>query len=93
MLPRRNTYRNKYFSTFLLEEFTLNIASEKQYGKLCLKEAETIPWVTLHVDHIGKYQFILKGGGKKFQILPKGDEKKYKMTMKSGKSVYYKQSL
>ena len=37
---------------------------------------------------IGKYQFTLKGGWKKFQIVPKEDEKKYKMTTKSGKSIY-----
>ena len=48
---------------------------------------ETIPWDTLFVDLIGKYQFTPKGGGKQFQILPKGDEKKYKMTIKTGKSV------
>ena len=62
--------------------------NKKQYGKLPPKEAETIPWDTLCVDLIGKYQFTPKGGGKKFQIPSKGDEKKYKMTTKSGKSVY-----
>ena len=62
--------------------------NKKQYGKLPPKEAEIIPWDTLCVDLIGKYQFTPKGGGKKFQIVPKGDEKKYKMTTKSGKSIY-----
>ena len=62
--------------------------NKKQYRKLPPKEAEIIPWDTLCVDLIGKYQFTPKGGGKKFQIVPKGDEKKYKMTTKSGKSVY-----
>ena len=52
------------------------------------KEVEAIPWYTLCVDLIGKYQFTPRAGGKKFQIVPKGDEKRYKMTTKSGKSVY-----
>ena len=64
--------------------------NKKQYSKLPPKEAETIPWDTLCVDLIGKYQFTAKGGGKKFQIVPKGDEKKYRMTTKSGKSVHLK---
>ena len=45
--------------------------NQKQYRKLPPKEAETIPWGTLCVDLIGKYQLTPKGGGKKFQILPK----------------------
>ena len=49
--------------------------NEKQYRKLPSKEAETIPWDTLCVDLIGKYQFTSKGRGKKFQILPKADKK------------------
>ena len=61
--------------------------NKKQYGKLPPKDPESIPWDTLCVDLIGKYQFPPKGGGKKFQILPKGDEKKYKMTTKLEKSV------
>ena len=52
------------------------------------KEAETIPLETLYMKLIGIYQFISKGGGKKFQIVPEGDEKKYKMTTQSGKSIY-----
>ena len=67
--------------------------NKKQYGKLPPKQAKTIPWDTLCVDLVGNYQFIPKGGGKKFQILPKGDEKKYKMTTKSGRSIYLQQSL
>ena len=62
--------------------------NKKQYGKIPLKDAGTIPWDTLCVDLIGKYQSTPEEGGKKFQILPKGDEKKYKMTTKSGRSVY-----
>ena len=45
----------------------------KQYGTFPPKEVETIPWNTLCVDLIEKYQFTPKGGGKKFLILPKGD--------------------
>ena len=64
------------------------IKNKKQYGKLPPKRAETIPWDTLCIDLIVKYQFTLKGGGEKFQILPKGDEKKYKLITKAGWSVY-----
>ena len=46
--------------------------NKKQYGRLPPKEAETIPWDTLCVDLISKYQFTPKGGEKKFQILLKG---------------------
>ena len=49
---------------------------------------ETVPWDTLCVDLIGKYEVTPKGVGKKFHIVPKGDEKKYKITIKSGRSVY-----
>ena len=56
--------------------------------KLSSKELEAIPWDTLCVDLIGKYQFIFKREGKKFQIIPKTGEKKYKMTTKSGRSFY-----
>ena len=52
------------------------------------KDAETIPWDTLCVDLIGKYQSTLKGGGKKFQIISKGDEMIYKMTKTSGRFIY-----
>ena len=62
--------------------------NKKQYGKLPPKEAKIIPWDTICLDLIGKYQFAPKGVGKKFQIVPKGDEKKYKMNTKSGRSVY-----
>ena len=51
--------------------------TKTSYGKLPPKEAEATPWDTLCVDLIGKYQFTLKGSGKK-------DE----MTIKSGKKVY-----
>ena len=95
-------YRAKYFSTLLLEKLRKTVheicakcktcqflkRKNKQYRKLPPKEVETIPWDTLCVDLIGKYQFTPKGGGKKFQIVPKGDEKKYKMTTKSGRFVY-----
>ena len=62
--------------------------NKKHYGKLPPKEAETIPWDTLCIDLIGKYQFTPKGGGKKFQILSNGDEEKNIMTTKSGRSIY-----
>ena len=62
--------------------------NKKQCRKLPPKAAEIIPWDTLCVDLIGKHQFTLKGGGRKFQIVPKGDERKYKITTKSGRSVY-----
>ena len=66
--------------------------NKKQYLKLHHEEGETIPWDSLCVDLIEKYQFTRKRGGKKFQIVPKKDQKKYKMTTKVGKFIY-KQSL
>jgi transposase InsO family protein len=51
--------------------------SKTHYGKLPPKEAEAVPWDTLCVDLIGKYQFNPQGGGKKYQ-----------MTTTSGKKVY-----
>ena len=53
-------------------------SNKKQYGKLPPKETEIIPWDTLCVDTISKYQLTSKGGGrKKFQIVHMGDEKIY----------------
>ena len=51
--------------------------NKKNYGKLPPKEAESVPWDTLCVDLIGKYQFSPKSGGKK-----------YEMKTTSGKTVY-----
>ena len=50
---------------------------KRNYGKLPPKQAEAIPWETLCVDLIGKYQFTAKGGGKE-----------YKMKTKNGNTVY-----
>ena len=101
MPPRGNTYRAiaQHFYGKNLHKTVYEICTKckvyqflkrnkKQYGKLPPKEAETIPWDTLCLDLIGKYQFIPKEGGKKFQILRKRDERKYKMTTTSGRSVY-----
>ena len=67
--------------------------NKKQYGKLPPKEAETIPWDTLYVDLVVKYQITSQGGESKFQIMPKSNETKYKMTTYSAKFVSNKQSL
>ena len=90
MPPWRNIYRIKYSQHFYRKNLHKTVheicakcktyqflkRNKKQYKKLPPKKAEIIPWDTLCVDLIEKYQFTPKGGGKKLQILHKGDEKK-----------------
>ena len=51
--------------------------NKKQYEKLPPKEAERKPWDVLCVDPMGHYQFMPKGGAKKYQMTTKNRKTAY----------------